>query len=223
MSLLRVLAFVDEPALARGLADLLNGQPDIELRCVSELPTLLDALELETPSLILLNLIPAIHMKTIRTITAHAHGAPVVLWLRSVDADFACEMVRAGVHGLLRRTLPDDLLLRCLRKVEEGELWIDKSIARQLIERKPLRLTPREWDVVDGLAQGLHNKEIAGQLNLTEASVKVYVSRLLKKLSLKDRFELALYGLKHSGTVALESGMVPAESGPTVLHVARTA
>ncbi|HUQ95958.1 MAG TPA: response regulator transcription factor [Bryobacteraceae bacterium] len=205
--MLRVLACIDEPILAHGLTEVLNAELDTELRCVTSLLTLLAALEVETPNVVLINLTPDIHMQTIRTIASNARGCHVVLWVRAIDPDFACETVRAGIRGVLRKTLPNELLVRCLQKVAAGELWVEKSVAKQLIERKPLHLTARERDLIDRLAQGLRNKEIAWLLNLTEASVKVYVSRLLKKLGLKDRFELALYGLKHSGSMALEPNM----------------
>jgi DNA-binding CsgD family transcriptional regulator len=58
-------------------------------------------------------------------------------------------------------------------------------------------LTRREGQLVTLLAQGLKNKEIATSLNISEGTVKVYLSRLFQKLGVKDRFELALYGLKN--------------------------
>jgi DNA-binding CsgD family transcriptional regulator len=63
-------------------------------------------------------------------------------------------------------------------------------------------LTGREIQLIRLLALGLKNKEIAATLSITEGTVKVYLSRLFQKLGVKDRFELALYGMKHPGSNA---------------------
>jgi DNA-binding CsgD family transcriptional regulator len=102
-----------------------------------------------------------------------------------------------GVRGILRKTLPPETLLRCLTRVNEGELWFEKSLTDSIMSARRYSLTRREGQLVSLLSQGLKNKEIATALTISEGTVKVYLSRLFQKLGVKDRFELALYGLKN--------------------------
>jgi DNA-binding CsgD family transcriptional regulator len=82
-------------------------------------------------------------------------------------------------------------------RVSEGESWFDKALTDSIMTARNYSLTRREGQLVTLLTQGLKNKEIATQMKITEGTVKVYMSRLLRKLEVKDRFELALYGLKN--------------------------
>ncbi|MBI4908524.1 MAG: response regulator transcription factor [Acidobacteria bacterium] len=202
--MIHVLAYVDEPVLAQGLHDLLRWECDIEARIVSTLSALWSAISVEPPDLLLLNLTPAVTIQTIQNIAEMADGTRIVLWLRNIDPALGAQAIRAGVCGILRKTLPPEMLLKCLRKVSDGELWVEKPLAKYLIEGKTPRLTGRELELLTALAHGLRNKEIAALLQLTEASAKIYVFRLQKKLKLKDRFELCLYGLKHTGCLFME-------------------
>ena len=102
-----------------------------------------------------------------------------------------------GVRGILRKTLPVETLLRCLNRVIEGELWFEKALTDSIMSARRYSLTRREGQLVSLLSQGLKNKEIAIALTISEGTVKVYLSRLFQKLGVKDRFELALYGLKN--------------------------
>src|SRR5207253_4649867 len=88
-------------------------------------------------------------------------------------------------------------LLRCLTCVEDGELWFEKALTDTLMSTRRYALTRREGQLVALLSQGLKNKEIATAMSISEGSVKVYLSRLFQKLQVKDRFELALFGLKN--------------------------
>src|SRR5580658_6480328 len=102
-----------------------------------------------------------------------------------------------GVRGILRKTLPTETLLRCLTRANEGELWFEKALTDSIMSARRYFLTRREGQLVSLLSQGLKNKEIATALTISEGTVKVYLSRLFQKLGVKDRFELALYGLKN--------------------------
>ena len=82
-------------------------------------------------------------------------------------------------------------------RVNEGELWFEKALTDSIMTAHSYSLTRREGQLVALLSQGLKNKEIAYQLSISEGTVKVYMSRLFQKLGVKDRFELALYGLKN--------------------------
>jgi len=126
-----------------------------------------------------------------------ASQAKIVLWVHTISTELALQAMSLGVRGILRKTLPTETLLRCLTRVNEGELWFEKALTDSIMSARRYSLTRREGQLVSLLSQGLKNKEIATALTISEGTVKVYLSRLFQKLGVKDRFELALYGLKN--------------------------
>jgi DNA-binding NarL/FixJ family response regulator len=137
-----------------------------------------------------------------------ARQARIVLWVHAISTELALQAMSLGIRGILRKTLPTETLVRCLTRVHEGELWFEKALTDSIMTARRYSLTRREGQLVTLLAQGLKNKEIATALNISEGTVKVYLSRLFQKLGVKDRFELALYGLKNlaPGASAMDSG-----------------
>jgi DNA-binding NarL/FixJ family response regulator len=109
----------------------------------------------------------------------------------------AYQAVEHGIRGILRKTLPLEAMITCLLIVAAGGRWFDEALEAALRTVTTVHLTPRESQIVNLLTTGLKNKEIATSLFLSEGTVKVYLSRLFHKLGVKDRFELALYGLKN--------------------------
>ncbi len=87
-----------------------------------------------------------------------------------------------------------------LRRIHAGELWFEQALTDSILTARRYTLTRREGQIVTLVAQGLKNRELGVALNISEGTVKVYLSRLFKKLGLKDRFELALFGLKNMTT-----------------------
>ena len=110
------------------------------------------------------------------------------------------------MRGILRKTLPTELQVKCLQKVQAGELWFEKALTDSFLCARRVALTQREGQLVSLLSQGLKNKEIATTLMISEGTVKVYLSRLFQKVGVKDRFELALFGLKNLTTGQLPVG-----------------
>jgi DNA-binding CsgD family transcriptional regulator len=98
------------------------------------------------------------------------------------------------------------LQVKCLQKVQAGELWFEKALTDSFLCARRVALTQREGQLVSLLSQGLKNKEIATTLMISEGTVKVYLSRLFQKVGVKDRFELALFGLKNLTTGQLPVG-----------------
>jgi DNA-binding NarL/FixJ family response regulator len=114
-----------------------------------------------------------------------------------------------GVRGIIPRSISPDLLVRCVRKIATGEIWIDNQSVNWVIEayrsqgrRTEPRLSPKELAIITCITQGNRNKEIAYQLGTTEQVIKNYLRKLYHKLGVSDRLELALYCLKrqpHTG------------------------
>jgi DNA-binding NarL/FixJ family response regulator len=102
-----------------------------------------------------------------------------------------------GIRGIIPVATPIESLTEALSSIRTGQLWFEKNLMEQLLLTKRVSLTRREGQLVTLLPQGLKNKELAYALGITEGTVKVYLSKLFKKLGVNDRFELALYALKN--------------------------
>ncbi|GGP56317.1 response regulator [Streptomyces abikoensis] len=145
---------------------------------------------------------------------------PKVLMLTTFDVDdYVYEALRAGASGFLLKDAPPADLISAVRVVAAGEALLAPSVTRRLIAdfakrpaprrrsgtARPGGLTPRETEVLELIARGLSNQEIADRLVLAEQTVKTHVGRVLGKLSLRDRAQAVIF--------AYESGLVtPGES-----------
>ncbi len=194
----RVLLFTDEPVLARGFVAVVTSVPGFENVSVCHTTAELAeaALKLK-PDVLLIDLIPEVTFGILTQLQRDLPNGRIVLWVRAISTELAYQAMELGVRGVLRKTLPPELLVKCLTKVCEGELWFDKSLTASFLSAKMVALTKRESQLVALLSQGLKNKEIASTLQISEGTVKVYLSRLFQKVGVKDRFELALYGLRN--------------------------
>ncbi len=145
---------------------------------------------------------------------------PRVLVLTTFDLDeHVYAAVEAGASGFLLKDVAPDDLVHAVRVVARGEAMLAPSLIRRLLERfartpssttvtPTVPLSDREVEVARLVARGRANAEIAAELFLSEATVKTYVSRLLTKLDLRDRVQVAVW--------AYESGLVRAGEGDAV-------
>ena len=194
----RVLLCSDEPILAEGLSRILAGAEALDLiSFCSGIENLRSQMELHQPDLLLVDLSAGITFGVLSGLHEVASKARIILWVHTISTEMALQAMSLGVRGVLRKTLPTETLLRCLTRVNEGELWFEKALTDSIMSARRYSLTRREGQLVSLLSQGLKNKEIATALTISEGTVKVYLSRLFQKLGVKDRFELALYGLKN--------------------------
>jgi DNA-binding NarL/FixJ family response regulator len=101
-----------------------------------------------------------------------------------------------GVRGIVQRNVQPEQLVESLRKVAAGELQIGFGVrnSESPQPRHGVSLTPREREIVAFLRQGMRNKQIAGEMGITEGTVKIYLFRLFHKLGVRNRFELARCG-----------------------------
>jgi len=204
-----VLLCTDEPILAEGLKRILSDTEGLGLvSWCSELTTLGEQIEEHKPELLLIDLTSDVNFAVLSSLHQIARQARIVLWVHAISTELALQAMSLGIRGILRKTLPTETLVRCLTRVHEGELWFEKALTDSIMTARRYSLTRREGQLVTLLAQGLKNKEIATALNISEGTVKVYLSRLFQKLGVKDRFELALYGLKNlaPGASSVDSG-----------------
>src|SRR5580658_3916660 len=193
-----VLLCADEPILAEGLRRILENVPELDLvGCCPRLEDIRSQIEALQPDILLVDLTADVTFSVLSGLREAAASARIVLWVHAISTELALQSMSLGVRGILRRTLPVDTLVRCLMRVDEGELWFEKALTDSIMTARSYALTRREGQLVALLSQGLKNKEIATALSISEGTVKVYMSRLFQKLGVKDRFELALYGLRN--------------------------
>lgn len=142
-------------------------------------------------------------------ILKRAPNAKVVIIGGESEEDDTVEYLRRGVRGIIKRSVAPELLIKCVRKVAEGETWLDNQGVNWVIEAyrnqsvhssagKPKgRLTDKELLIVACVTQGMKNKEIATEVGTTEQVVKNYLRKVYDKLGVSDRLELALYCIHH--------------------------
>jgi two-component system NarL family response regulator len=113
--------------------------------------------------------------------------------------------LKAGAKAYLLKGMTSEELIATIRLVHEGKSHIPPAIAERLAERMGAEdLTPREFDVLEQIVYGKSNKEIATELDVSEATVKTHINSLLGKLGVTDRTQAA--------TAAIQRGIVPFES-----------
>jgi len=125
------------------------------------------------------------------------------------NEELTLELFRRGAHGIVSREVEPEALVDCLRKVSEGEPWLDSQGVQWVLKayrthgnrpaasRAKVLLTPKESLIVTCVTQGMKNKEIALRVGTTEQVVKNYLRKVYDKLGVADRLELALYCLHH--------------------------
>jgi two-component system NarL family response regulator len=113
--------------------------------------------------------------------------------------------LQAGAKAYLLKGMTSEELIATIRTVHEGKSHIPPAIAQKLAERMSTEeLTPREFDVLEQIVHGKSNKEIATELEISEATVKTHINNLLSKLGVTDRTQAA--------TAAIQRGIVTLES-----------
>jgi two-component system, NarL family, nitrate/nitrite response regulator NarL len=118
------------------------------------------------------------------------------------DPAFLRRLISIGVDALLPTDLSAEILVQSIRLVLLGEGFMFTEYVRRLLEREVLidasmpDLTPRELEIISFMAEGQSNKTIAGWLNLTEASVKVQIRKLLRKLGTTNRTQAAIWAVE---------------------------
>lgn len=208
-ALARVLIIDDHPLFRKGARLLL--EPETGFQVVGEASSGAEGIGLAAtldPDLILLDLNMA-QMDGLETLQrlreAHPHTLVVMLTVSDHEQDLVAAL-RAGASGyLLKDTEPEELLGQ-LRQVLGGHLVLSEGLTEQLMravrgEQQPTPLeqaglTERESEILRGIAEGLSNKHIARQLDITEGTVKVHVKHLLRKLNLRSRVEAAVWAVE---------------------------
>jgi DNA-binding NarL/FixJ family response regulator len=214
--MLRV-AIVDDQELVRtGFAMILGSEPDIEV--VGQAGNGRDAIELcrrIRPDVVLMDIrMPEMDgIEATRQIVVDAATDTRVLMLTTFDLDdYVYSAIKAGASGFLLKDTPADDLVKAVKVIAAGDALLAPSVTRRLITEFASEsssysaapglehLTDRETEVLELLARGRSNQEIAAELFLGETTVKTHVSRVLAKLEVRDRVQAVI--------MAYESGLI---------------
>jgi len=180
------------------------------------------AVQSELPRIALLCMSPLSNMSEALVALRRFHlshpGVAKVLLVESCDRELVIGAFRAGVRGIFSIAHSDlRLLCKCIVRVAAGQVWVNTeqlNFILDLISEVPsLRvlnsmgdslLTPREEQVVALVAEGLSNREVAVELNLSEHTIKKYLFRIFEKLGVSSRVELVLYAMNNGAPRAAE-------------------
>jgi DNA-binding NarL/FixJ family response regulator len=208
--MIRVFIVDDDDLMRAGLRAVLSSDAEIEV--VGEAADGAQAVQSAgklLPDVVLMDVrMPGLDgIAATRELLALSPSVRVVILTTFEEDDYVFGGLRAGASGfLLKRTRPEELI-DAVHTIASGESLLSPSVTRRVIDhmaRQPTpelgltngldKLTPREREVLELIARGLSNGEIAAALTVEETTVKTHVKRILRKLGLRDRVQAVIYG-----------------------------
>lgn len=208
---MKIIICDDQAVVRDGLELLLTLEEDLEV--IGTAQDGAEAVELVSqnkPDLVLMDLkMPGMNgIEATRQIRAKFPEVKVLVLTTYDDDEWVFDAIRAGASGYLLKDTPREELINAIRGTVEGKSFVDPAVAGKLMgqvadnQTQPSslltdKLTEREADVLSLLAKGLSNAEIAGQLHLSEGTVRNYVSAILEKLGVSDRTQAAVIAIQH--------------------------
>ena len=205
----------DHEIFRDGVRNLLSAEPDLtvvaEAHSGDEIPALVAEHE---PDILLLDLQirGTDSLATLQHLQALKTRTRVIVLTSSDDKDQFLRVLRFGSSGIIQKKTPTELLIKSIRKVHSGEIWLDRATTAEVMrkfaslkdmspgsnsgrEREASPLSNREREIVGLVAQGFKNKEMAEKMFISEQTVKNHLHNIFDKLGVSDRLELALYAI----------------------------
>ena len=212
MSPTRIVLVDDLEVVRLGLMTLINDQDDLHVVAeAGSAEEALRAVEDHQPDVVLMDIrLPGKSgIEATQQISDAFPDVNVVMLTSFVDDELIIQAIRAGAAGYVLKQVGNEELLRAIRAAARGESPLDPSSSARLVQRiRELErksdqdafreLSDREMDVLVQVTRGKSNKEIAAELNLSDKTVRNYVSNILQKLHLSNRVELATFALEHN-------------------------
>lgn len=209
--MIRVLICDDQTIVREGLEMLLKLERDIEVVGLARDGA--EAVELtaaKTPDLVLMDLkMPGMNgVEATRRIRARFPTVQVLVLTTYDDEEWVLDALRAGAAGYLLKDTPREKVLEAIRGTVAGKAYVDPAVAGKVLAQmahapaKPStelaeKLSERERDVLRLVARGLTNADIAGQLHLSEGTVRNHVSAIFAKLDVADRTQAAIAAIQY--------------------------
>ena len=219
---IRIVVADDHPIFRDGLCKLLALEEDFEVVAqAQDGRQVLDVLQQLEPDILLLDLkMPGLDgLATLQRLQATKNKTRVIVLTASDDKNEFVQAMKLGTSGIVLKQTATELLIKSIRKVHAGEIWLDShttaAVIRQFVandevptapaspaaaprdrERSPL--SQREREIVALVAQGFKNKEMAEKMFISEQTVKNHLHNIFDKLGVSDRLELALYAIHNN-------------------------
>ena len=213
------ILIVDDHALFRvGIRGILQNEPDLEVVAEADDPrTAMDAALASNPDVILmdLSLPPPGGIETTQRVKRELPATAIVVLATEEDEDALFESIKAGAAAFVLKDIAPEDLVMVIRRVVAGEYLInDKVFSRPAVASRVLKefrelavygqeaapifapLSPREVEILDNIAQGMTNKQVAYTLSISEQTVKNHMSSILRKLSVNDRTQAVVYAMR---------------------------
>jgi len=216
--MIRILIADDHPIVRDGLRKLLSLEDDFEIVAeASDGREVLDKVQELDPDVLLLDLrMPNLDgLSTLQAMAQLNKKTRVIVLTASEDKNEFVQAMKLGCSGIVLKQTAPDLIVKSIRKVYGGEIWLDShttaAVMRQFAapgdltgpsgsgktrERSPL--STREREIVQLVAQGYKNKEMAEKMFISEQTVKNHLHNIFDKLGVSDRLELALYAIHNN-------------------------
>jgi two-component system, NarL family, nitrate/nitrite response regulator NarL len=220
-SKIRIVVADDHPIFRDGLCKLLALEEDFEVVAqAQDGRQVLDVLQQYEPDILLLDLkMPGLDgLATLQRLQAAKNKTRVIVLTASDDKNEFVQAMKLGTSGIVLKQTATELLIKSIRKVHAGEIWLDShttaAVIRQFVaaddappipqpaaaprERERSPLSQREREIVALVAQGFKNKEMAEKMFISEQTVKNHLHNIFDKLGVSDRLELALYAIHNN-------------------------
>jgi DNA-binding NarL/FixJ family response regulator len=217
---IRIVVADDHPIFRDGLCKLLALEEDFEVVAqAQDGRQVLDVLQQHEPDILLLDLkMPGLDgLATLQRLQSGRNRTRVIVLTASDDKNEFVQAMKLGTSGIVLKQTATDLLIKSIRKVHAGEIWLDShttaAVIRQFVaadevpsapqsaaprERERSPLSQREREIVALVAQGFKNKEMAEKMFISEQTVKNHLHNIFDKLGVSDRLELALYAIHNN-------------------------
>lgn len=208
---MKILLCDDQAVIRDGLEMLLTLEKDFQV--VGTAQDGAEAVELAAqkgPDIVLMDLkMPGTNgIEATRQIHARFPEMKIIVLTTYDDDEWVFDAIRAGASGYLLKDTPRQKIVEAIRGTMEGKSFVDPAIAGKLMnqvasnQKQPTsllveKLTERELDVLRLIAKGFNNSDIAGQLHLSEGTVRNHVSAILEKLGVSDRTQAAVIAIQH--------------------------
>ncbi|MGA3096725.1 MAG: response regulator transcription factor [Bryobacteraceae bacterium] len=218
---IRIVVADDHPIFRDGLCKLLALEEDFDVVAqAQDGRQVLDVLQQFEPDILLLDLkMPGLDgLATLQRLQAAKNRTRVIVLTASDDKNEFVQAMKLGTSGIVLKQTATELLIKSIRKVHAGEIWLDShttaAVIRQFVandetpaislpqpqsrERERSPLSQREREIVALVAQGFKNKEMAEKMFISEQTVKNHLHNIFDKLGVSDRLELALYAIHNN-------------------------
>jgi two-component system, NarL family, response regulator DegU len=213
MPTIRVIIIDDHSIVREGIRMIIEN--DDEMKVVGEAENMRDALNAisrERPDIVLLDLDlgKELSINYISDIFSACADSKVLILTGVIDEELHKRAMLDGARGILLKNQAGPTLLKAIKKVQQGEAWVDRTLTIKLLaeanktsqfnrneQKKINMLTLRECEIIKLIAEGLVNKEIAKRLFVAEKTIRNHLTVIYSKLEVSSRLELAIYAARH--------------------------